>query len=424
MQYQNYKSKPFQSLMDIAIQFYGTPESVVKLCADNGLNIGDRIQVGAELLVDTTYCENENIRFLKGIIATDFFEKPKPNCKYIEVYKDHKIFITKASAIAQPIDLTKLEVEGTAELSYNEQSGLINVDKSGTLTGLKVYRNDTLLEFFPFIEGKWSNKDFLVNNYFHKVYGCLNGYALLLKDVEEFEYYRDEKSENAEYYFNYLQEFTNNYVVSGFYSPPPFVITNSPQRSFVLKIRTKGEKFFHFAALNRWGFRITYWSIDIANTDGFNFHINFTKIKIKLPTYNYLEHNNYEFYVSKNDNNVDVVIVINGVDFYVTETFISKGEVSKNDCYILSGSLGILKAWNKAHSIIDLKNNISEGLFLHLTGKLDINRYFVNEVGENIRTTPLFYEISEAIKFPLNHSKKSANNEFLEDVLGRRVNNE
>jgi len=60
------KIKPGQNLIDFAVQHYGTAESILKLCLDNNLNIGQDVEPETELLIDENYTENsENVNFYK-----------------------------------------------------------------------------------------------------------------------------------------------------------------------------------------------------------------------------------------------------------------------------------------------------------------------------------------------------------------------
>jgi hypothetical protein len=44
-----YKAKEYQSLLDVALQVYGSTGQMVKLCIENGLTLDDTLTAGQEL---------------------------------------------------------------------------------------------------------------------------------------------------------------------------------------------------------------------------------------------------------------------------------------------------------------------------------------------------------------------------------------
>ena len=60
MQY-NYIVKSGQSLVDIALQEYGTTEGVLSICNDNDLSIGTVLTEGTVLVLDTDKVLKSNI---------------------------------------------------------------------------------------------------------------------------------------------------------------------------------------------------------------------------------------------------------------------------------------------------------------------------------------------------------------------------
>ncbi len=52
---------PGQTLLDLALQHYGDASAVVRLCVDNGYNVGDSVAVGAVLKVDPAKIVNKQV---------------------------------------------------------------------------------------------------------------------------------------------------------------------------------------------------------------------------------------------------------------------------------------------------------------------------------------------------------------------------
>jgi hypothetical protein len=56
-----------QCLMDIAIQYYGSAESLVDLCNDNGLALGDSVASGTRLMIRKAMPISSNTLYMEYI---------------------------------------------------------------------------------------------------------------------------------------------------------------------------------------------------------------------------------------------------------------------------------------------------------------------------------------------------------------------
>lgn len=57
----NITALPGQTLLDLALQHYGDASAIVRLCMDNGYNVGDKVAAGAALKVDTDKVVNKQV---------------------------------------------------------------------------------------------------------------------------------------------------------------------------------------------------------------------------------------------------------------------------------------------------------------------------------------------------------------------------
>lgn len=50
-----------QNMLDIALQHYGATESVVQLCLDNNLVLGQKLEAGQSLSIDEAKVQNQDV---------------------------------------------------------------------------------------------------------------------------------------------------------------------------------------------------------------------------------------------------------------------------------------------------------------------------------------------------------------------------
>lgn len=57
----SYIVKRGQNMVDVSMQVYGRAESVIDLCVDNGLEVGQEVLPGTELIIDSDKIANKKL---------------------------------------------------------------------------------------------------------------------------------------------------------------------------------------------------------------------------------------------------------------------------------------------------------------------------------------------------------------------------
>lgn len=56
-----YITQPGQNLIDVSMQHFGSVESIVELCLDNNLDVGQDISAGTELTIDEAHIVDKRL---------------------------------------------------------------------------------------------------------------------------------------------------------------------------------------------------------------------------------------------------------------------------------------------------------------------------------------------------------------------------